>query len=252
MKKIHALLLLAPIVGCTVSVRNREPPPPPPVAVAPPAPPPPPAPRPAAPPPATGSGGSVGAGVAGAVGGISASAAAQISWGNFLSPTGERPNTTCRKESDKELCYDAVDNNCDGQIDEGCPGYRTTNNHLQFMIAWKVAVDLDLHVVGPDGKEVNFKARDSGTLVLDKDCTGLKNGVDNCPEGKVENVFFPADRAILRGRYKVWVELADPRGQKDPQVPFFFGGKVGAQTFFVPFFVANKRGERKAFEFDVI
>jgi len=175
-----------------------------------------------------------------------------VSWGSWSSSGGEKPNTACKKESNKELCYDAVDNNCDGQIDEGCPGYKTTGNAMQFTIAWKVAVDLDLHIMGPDGKEVSFKVRDQGSLVLDKDCTGMKNGVDNCPDGKVENVYFPADRAILKGKYKVWVELSDTRGMKDAQIPFFFGGKVGAQTFFVPFFVANKKGEKKAFEFDVI
>ena len=28
---------------------------------------------------------------------------------------------TCVKESNKELCWDNYDNNCDGCIDEGCP-----------------------------------------------------------------------------------------------------------------------------------
>lgn len=254
----HPAFALAALVlaGCTIEMQKAQPAAPPP-APAPAAPAP--APAPVAAPAATtppSSGGSVGASggtsVSTPVGSASASGGVSVSWGTWSASGGEKPTTECKPESKKELCYDAVDNNCNGQIDEGCPGYRTANNLMQFTIAWKVAVDLDLHVIGPDGKEVNFKARDSGTLVLDKDCSGMKNGVDNCPEGKVENVFFPADRAVLKGRYKVWIEMADSRGMKEAQIPFFFGGKVGAQTFFVPFFIANKKGERKAFEFDVI
>jgi hypothetical protein len=252
-KSALTLLSFAFIAGCTVHVRGSASssagagPEPAPVAAAPP-PPAPAAPAPAAT-PATAAATPAPAAAPGAAG---ASASVSVSWGTWTASGGEKPNTTCKKESNKELCYDAVDNNCDGQIDEGCPGYRTTGNSMQFMIAWKIAVDLDLHVLGPDGKEVSFKVRDSGSLVLDKDCAGLVNGVDNCPDGKVENVFFPADRAVLKGRYKVWVEVADSRGQKAAMIPFFFGGKVGAQTFTVPFFVANKKGEKKTFEFDVI
>jgi hypothetical protein len=254
MRTFFAVTCLA-LTACTVHVRdgsNAPPPPPPAAAAAAPAP----APAPAAPvntaPPANTVSAGAGGAVTTPVGGAAASAQVSVSWGSWSSSGGEKPTTTCKKESNKELCYDAVDNNCDGQIDEGCPGYKTTGNAMQFTIAWKVAVDLDLHVMGPDGKEVSFKVRDQGSLVLDKDCTGFKNGVDNCPEGKVENVYFPMDRAILKGKYKVWVELADSRGQKEVQIPFFFGGKVGAQTFFVPFFIANKKGDKKAFEFDVI
>lgn len=32
-----------------------------------------------------------------------------------------KPDAACVKESDKELCFDGVDNNCDGCVDEGCP-----------------------------------------------------------------------------------------------------------------------------------
>lgn len=256
MKNVSVLgtAVLSLLMGCIV-VREQPAPqtasaPP---ATAHPAPPPPapapPPPKPATPPPPPTSGGSVGASggaaVATPVGGASASGAVSVSWGTWQSSGGEQPSTTCKKESNKELCYDAVDNNCDGQIDEGCP-YRTTNTPVNFMIAWKVNADLDLHVMGPDGKEVSFHARDSGSLVLDKDCHA-----NDCPQGKVENVYVPPDRAILRGKYKVWVEVADG-GNAPPMIPFFFGGKVGVQTFFVPFFIANKKGEHKAFQFDVI
>jgi hypothetical protein len=250
MKSFHAIGLgTLVLVGCTIV--SQPPPPAAAPAAAPPAPvaaapTPAPTPAPTTPPP---SGGIVAASTTAATPVGTASASGSVSWGNWKSAGGETPNTSCVKESNKELCYDGVDNNCDGQIDEGCPYQCGT---LQFIIAWKIAVDLDLHVMGPDGKEVNWKMRDSGSLVLDKDCHGLKNGVDDCPTGKVENVYFPANRALLKGHYKVWVELFDSRGQGNPSVPFWFGAKAGVKTFGVPFNIANKPGEKKWFEFDVI
>jgi tRNA (guanosine-2'-O-)-methyltransferase len=248
-KAALTLSVLVALVGCTIRQMPAEAPPPAPAPVAA-APAPAPAPAPAAPaaapaPPAAGGGG-MSAGVGASVPGASAGAAVAISWGNWTSSGGEKPNTACKKESNKELCYDAVDNNCDGHIDEGCP-YGAPGTPMQFMIAWKIAVDLDLHVMGPDGKEISFHAKDQGALVLDKDCHA-----NDCPAGKVENVFLPIGRAAMKGHYKVWVEVADPGAGQPPQVPFFFGGKVGAQTFFVPFFMPNKKGEKKPFEFDVI
>ena len=77
-------------------------------------------------------------------------------------------------------------------------------------------------------------------------------GKDDCPEGKVENVYFPTDRALAKGHYKVWVEMFDSRGQASPIVPFWFGGKVGAKTFLVPASIANKKGDQRSYEFDVI
>ncbi|MBL8720677.1 MAG: hypothetical protein JNL79_32120 [Myxococcales bacterium] len=249
-----AVALLA-LAGCFIERQPAQPAPAPAPAPAP-TPAPAPAPTPVAtatpaPLPAPVGGGTAGVGgtVVTPVGGATGSAT--ISWGNWSSSSGETPNTSCVKESNKELCFDGVDNNCNGQIDEGCP-YQSAPKHLGFVIAWKIAVDLDLHVLGPDGKEVNFKMRDSGSLVLDKDCLGMKNGVDNCPEGKVESVYFPAARAVLKGRYKVWVEVADSRGITTPMVPFQFGAQIGIKTFFVPFMMPNSKGSKKAFEFDVL
>jgi tRNA (guanosine-2'-O-)-methyltransferase len=247
-KAALTLSVLVGLVGCTIRQMPAEAPPPAPAPAAPPpaAAAPPPATVAAPPPPPPAGGGGIGASAAAAIPGASAAGAVSISWGNWSSGGGEKPNTACKKESAKELCYDAVDNNCDGQIDEGCP-YGAPGTPMQFMIAWKIAVDLDLHVMGPDGKEVSFHAKDQGSLTLDKDCHA-----NDCPAGKVENVFLPIGRAAMKGHYKVWVEVADPGTGQPAQVPFFFGGKVGAQTFFVPFFMVNKKGEKKPFEFDVI
>jgi hypothetical protein len=183
-------------------------------------------------------GGGVVTPVGGAGGGVS------VTWGNFKSPGGEVPNASCVKESNKDLCWDAADNNCDGRIDEGCP-YGGGDSGLHFIIAWRVNVDLDLHVMGPDGVEVNFKQRAGGSLVLDKDCHG-----DDCGGNNVENVYTPG--AIAKGHYKAWVNVGNSKGYNQPTIPFTFGAGVGAKAFLVPFIVTNKAGDKKAFEFDVI
>lgn len=242
-----ALALLAGCTIHTVPAQNNNPPPPPPPATTAAATTAPPPATTAAPPPSNTV--AVSATATTPVGTVGASG--EISWGNWVSAGGEKPNPTCVKESKKELCWDGVDNNCNGEIDEGCP-YKT--GILQFIIAWKLGVDLDLHVTGPDGKEVNWQKREIGNgLNLDKDCHGVKNGVDDCPDGKVENVFFQTGTPVLKGRYKVWVEMFDNRGQtKDGLIPFTFGGKAGSKVFAVPFFIKNQKGTKIEFSFEIM
>jgi hypothetical protein len=241
---------LALLAGCIVETRGpaNNPPPPPPTATTTAAttPPPPTATTTAPPPSNTVAATATVTTPAGTVG-----ASGEISWGNWLSVGGEKPNDKCVKESKRDGCWDGVDNNCNGEIDEGCP-YKT--GVLQFIIAWKLGVDLDLHVVGPDGKEVNWNKRELGNgLFLDKDCHGMKNGVDDCPDGKVENVYFNTGTPVMKGHYKVWVEMFDNRGQtKDALIPFTFGGKAGSHVFSVPFFIKNQKGTKIEFSFDVL
>lgn len=166
-----------------------------------------------------------------------------VGWSNF---TGDTARDTCTKESETELCWDAVDNNCNGQLDEGC-AYGGADSPLHFVVAWRAKVDLDLHVIAPDGNEVSFGVRAAGSLVLDKDCRG--NG--DCGSNNVENVFVPAGQSPLKGHYKVYVRNGNAAGEKEPSIPFLFGASVGGKVFFVPTTVANKTGARKEFEFDV-
>ncbi len=182
---------------------------------------------------------------------VVAAAVVAAAWSSWSASGGETPNTVCKKEADQELCFDAIDNDCNGLVDEGCPGYRNTGNALQLTVAWKTPVDLDLRVIAPDGSEVSAASRESGALLLDKACSGLDGGVDDCPEGKIENVTVPADRPVPKGRYTIRVELSHGRGQKHAHVPFFLGGKIGAQTFYVAAFVPNKQGAIKTFTVDV-
>lgn len=69
---------------------------------------------------------------------------------------------------------------------------------VQITLSWGGGVDLDLHVVGPDGEEIYYSSRTSSSGgQLDQDAT---SGCSNC----VENVFWPTGGAPP-GEYQVWV-----------------------------------------------
>ncbi|HYF47348.1 MAG TPA: DUF6777 domain-containing protein, partial [Acidimicrobiales bacterium] len=69
---------------------------------------------------------------------------------------------------------------------------------VQVTLQWAGGVDLDLHVIGPDGAEINYGSRTSPSGgMLDQDA---QSGCSAC----VENVFWPTGGAPP-GEYQVWV-----------------------------------------------
>jgi hypothetical protein len=123
-----------------------------------------------------------------------------------------------------ELCFNAIDDNCNGVIDEGC-GVGT--GVLQFTIAWKEeAADVNLSVTDPSGAVVDAKQRASRSgLRLDRDCPGV---TESCGGQNTENVFFEGLEPP-RGHYKVEIALVDPHGAAGPIV-VHFGARIGSQT----------------------
>jgi hypothetical protein len=123
-----------------------------------------------------------------------------------------------------ELCFNAIDDNCNGVIDEGC-GVGT--GVLQFTIAWKEeAADVNLSVTDPTGAVVDAKQRASRSgLRLDRDCPGA---TESCGGQNTENVFFEGLEPP-RGHYKVEITLVDPHGASPPVV-VHFGARIGSQT----------------------
>ncbi len=126
--------------------------------------------------------------------------------------------------SGPELCFNAVDDNCNGVIDEGCG---ITTGVLQFTVAWGDSpADVDLIVTDPNGERVDETSRASkGGLHLDKDCPG-ENG---CHGQNIENIFMEG-LDVPRGKYTVEVRLVDAKSASLP-VKVRVSARVGNHTF---------------------
>jgi hypothetical protein len=123
-----------------------------------------------------------------------------------------------------ELCFNAVDDNCNGVIDEGC-GLQT--GVLQFVVAWSAAAaDVNLVLVTPQDERIpgeRSRSASSG-FHLDRDCPGD----DGCRGQNVENIYFDGPDPP-RGRYAVEIVLADLHGADAP-VKVHFGARLGPRT----------------------
>lgn len=123
-----------------------------------------------------------------------------------------------------ELCFNAIDDNCNGIIDEGCG---VTTGVLQFTAAWGDSpADVDLIVTDPNGDRVDETSRASKSgLHLDRDCPG-ENG---CHGQNIENIFMEG-LDVPRGKYTVEVRLVDPKSASLP-VKVRVSARVGNHTF---------------------
>jgi tRNA (guanosine-2'-O-)-methyltransferase len=123
-----------------------------------------------------------------------------------------------------ELCFNAIDDNCNGIIDEGCG---ITTGVLQFTIAWGDSpADVDLVVTDPSGERVDETNRATKAgLRLDRDCPG-ENG---CHGQNIENIFMEG-LDVPRGKYTVLVRLVDAKSAPLP-VKVRVSARVGNHTF---------------------
>jgi tRNA (guanosine-2'-O-)-methyltransferase len=169
---------------------------------------------------------------------------ADIAASNLAAPAGATLAVACTPTG-PELCFNAVDDNCNGVIDEGC-GLQT--GLLQFTIAWNAAAaDVNLTLVGP-GDERLPSGRDRSTksgFHLDRDCPGD----DGCGGQNVENIYFDGQEPP-RGSYEVDIVLVDLHGADSP-VPVRFGARLGSRTvgFDVSLAPGDDAQKKKAFTF---
>jgi hypothetical protein len=169
---------------------------------------------------------------------------ADIAASNLAAPAGATLAVACTPTG-PELCFNAIDDNCNGVIDEGC-GLQT--GLLQFTIAWNAAAaDVNLSLVGP-GDERLPSGRDRSTksgFHLERDCPGD----DGCGGQNVENIYFDGPEPP-RGSYEVDIVLVDLHGADSP-VPVHFAARLGSRTveFDVSLAPGDDAQKKKAFTF---
>ncbi len=110
-----------------------------------------------------------------------------------------------------EVCFNALDDNCNGALEEGCG---TPAGVIQFMIAWDAPrADIDLHVTDPNGELIEAGRLSKSGLLKGRDCPGRRQ---ECAGTNLENVFLDGTKAPTRGTYKVSVALESLGGDEPP------------------------------------
>lgn len=135
--------------------------------------------------------------------------------------------SACKKGLPEEC--NAIDDNCDGVIDEGC-GYK--GGDIQITLTWNTGADIDLIVTDPKGETVFYNQQNRNSSSgghMDHDARG-----DCRPEqshSRIENVYWEASRP--RGEYKILLNYFSPCGdnaETETTLSIAIGGVV-AGTF---------------------
>ena len=157
-------------------------------------------------------------------------------------PDGSALEQACTP-SGVEQCFDAVDNNCNGLIDEGCGVH---SGVLQFTIAWSDAdADVDLDVNDPGGELAQAGEPTLGGLLKDRDCP---KQTGECMGQNVENVYL-VESEPQRGRYRVVVKLVK-LGTAPAPVKVHMSARIGQRAYGFHFDLSpEEKASEKTFEF---
>ena len=173
--------------------------------------------------------------------GARSAAGANLHAAKFAAPPGVMLVSACTPTG-PEMCFNAVDDNCNGIIDEGCG---VCTGPLQFMVSWGDSpADVDLIVTDPTGARVfeGNRATSAG-LRLDHDCPS-----EGCSGQNIENICFEGGDPP-RGRYVMEVKLADLHAATAP-VRVRFGARVGSHTYGADV-ALSQNDDRKTFSFEL-
>ena len=113
----------------------------------------------------------------------------------------------CTK-GEEERC-NALDDNCDGTIDEGC-GYRS--GAIQITVGWDSGADIDLYVTDPAGETICFRKGERRTAsggYMDFDSRGDCRTQQEI--NRIENVYWEGSRP-LEGEYRIELHYFSPCG----------------------------------------
>ncbi len=168
----------------------------------------------------------------------------QFATSRLAIPTGAELVQACTPTG-PELCFNAIDDNCNGVIDEGC-GEET--GLLQFTIAWGDSpADVNLTVVTPAGERVpgeRSRTSESG-FRASRDCPGD----DGCGGQSVEDIAFEGLEPPP-GHYSVDISLGELHGG-EKSVRVRFGARLGARVVGFDVELAPGDDARKTFAFDL-
>jgi hypothetical protein len=110
-----------------------------------------------------------------------------------------------------EICFNALDDNCNGALEEGCG---IPAGVVQFMIGWDaLRADVDLNVTDPNGELIEAGRVVRSGLIKTRDCPGRRQ---ECSGVNLENVFLEGNKAPTRGTYRVSVALESLGGEQPP------------------------------------